>query len=285
MADYLAILFAFICPFFSSLAGEMSLSQHLYRDNFSLGYTSTKWEYSEFATSKDNERIMKDSGNLSGATLKYYSHSPSTSLFMVADLMYLTGNTLYEGQYTDGRSVSIQTRNSIAHLAFGLGTSFDIESLNSVVSLSASAKYRTLQNANSGVQGDYSRKIDYVVAPLQSRLSMITSNGNIIEFGIGYDYFLTGRVYSKLSEAIENHPDVVNFQDKGEIWKAHATYTIVGGTMSFSISPYLKVYRIKDSDTAQVDLLDDQGQVIESRYYYEPANETQMTGLNISVNF
>lgn len=284
MPKLLASLFLIFCPLFSTLAQNMSLSQHLYRDNFSLGYSTTKWDYQEIST-KDNERIMKDSGNLSGATLKYLYLNPDNSMFFVTDLMYLSGNTQYDGQYTNGTPVSIQTKNNITHLSLGVGKAFDLTSMDSVLSFSASLKSRLLENENSGVQGDYSRSINYFVLPIKSSFNMITTSGNILGLAVTYEHFISGKVDSKLSEAIQNHPDVVNYQNKGQILKLEGVYTIVGDQMSFSISPYLKVFKIQDSDTSQVDLLDDNGQILESRYYYEPSNETQMTGLNISVNF
>jgi len=228
---------------------------------------------------------MRDSGNLSGANLKYLYLNPDNSMFFVTDLMYLSGNTQYDGQYTNGTPVSIQTKNNIAHLSLGVGKAFDLTSMDSVLSFSASAKTRLLENENSGVQGDYSRSINYFVLPVKSSFNMITSSGNVFGLAVTYEHFISGKVDSKLSEAIQNHPDVVNYQNKGQIWKIEGVYTIVGDQMSFSISPYLKVFKIQDSDTAQVDLLGDNGQVLETRYYYEPSNETQMTGLNISVNF
>lgn len=284
MPKILAFLLLLLTPGMGVLAGDLSLSQHLYRDNLSFGYSTSNWDYREVST-KSNEQIMKDSGQLSGGTIKYTHFGILHSVYFTTELMYLSGNTTYDGQYTSGKPVSIRTKNNISHLSLGVGKAFDLEGINSVLSFSASIKSRTLNNENSGVQGDYSRKINYYLLPLQSSLNIITSSGNIIGFSGSYEHFISGRVDSRLSEAIQNHPDVVNFQNKGQIWKIEANYTIVGSEMSFTISPYLKIIKIEDSDKAQVDLLDDSGQVLETRYYYEPANETKMTGLNISLNF
>ncbi len=279
-----AFILVLMCPLVGVFAGELSLTQHLYRDNVSLGYSTSNWDYREVST-KSNEQIMRDSGQLSGATIKYVHLGMPSTIYFTSEFMYLSGNTTYDGQYTSGDPVSIQTRNNIYHLSLGVGKAFEVQSMNSVFSFSASLKSRTLENENSGAKGDYSRKISHYLFPLQSSWNYITTSGNIFGISATYEHFISGEVSSRLSEAIENHPDVINYQSKGQIWKLEGSYTIVGSDMSFSISPYLKIIKVEDSDAAQVDILDDNGQVLESRYYYEPENETKMTGLNISLQF
>ncbi|MCO4792080.1 MAG: hypothetical protein KC493_00090 [Bacteriovoracaceae bacterium] len=285
MLKIYALIFIIFAPVFNTLAGDFSLSSHVHRDNLRVGYETAKWDYREYDQDKSNEQIMKDSGTMKGFTVDYSNFISSNDYYWFGNWNYLSGNTVYDGQYSDGTAVKINTQNSISSFSLGLGKSSDIEVMDAVWDLSIALNGRLLKNANSGVQGDYSREISYTMIPVHTGLDFVLSSGNIFGLGLTYNHLLIGNVKSNLGEAIPDHPSIENKQDKGKSLKFEAQFTFVGEGYSFTVSPYYRIYQIEDSDVAEVQLLDDNDEVLETRYYYEPANTTKMTGLNLTINF
>jgi hypothetical protein len=129
--------------------------------------------------------------------------------------------------------------------------------------------------------GAYEREILYWYIPFGIEMRKALSEKWVGRIKAEYDFFLAGKVYSHLSEAVMGFNDPENEQDSGYGFRFSLELTReLGNLYSLSIEPFFTYWDIDESDLA---ILTYYG--IPTAYVYEPENETRNYGIQVNLHF
>ena len=141
--------------------------------------------------------------------------------------------------------------------------------------------YRYLYNdltgyTSTGAVG-YERYSHYFYVPVGVTLRFRASERWVIAPTLEYDWFLTGRQKSKLSDTGNGFSDANNEQDRGRGYRASLMFE----SRHWAFGPWLHYWNIKDSDTVFVgfDLLG------RATFVTEPENWTREYGIEFRYRF
>ncbi len=238
---------------------------------FSVGLQTATFKYSEPTIN------MKDTSQLSGIRLGMQTPGNQNRLVVSGDLEFLTGSASYDGAYQDGRKLQTSGKNSILTLRGLLGNQFEVNE-NSVLTPFVGIGIRQLANKYDG-PGTYRREIGYTYLPLgldwKTKMTSDWSAG----FAAEYDLFLGGTVKTRLSDVDSSLPDIENKQSSGSGYRVSATIQYKIQNYEIGIQPFYHYWKIADSDKYIVT----DGQITAA--FYEPENETSITGIDLSLQF
>lgn len=221
--------------------------------------------------------LMKDNGRLSGLIVKGYFPLAAPATLLRGDFEYLSGSGIYDGAFQDGTPLVSETQNRISNVRVLYGNQFVFENDSHAITYSGLG-FRNLTNTQSG-PGSYKREISYTYLPLGAEWSKQVSKKIIVGAGVEYDLFLSGTVKTHLSDVDSRLPDIENRQRSGTGYKVSAKFQWMLDSVTISLEPFYQSWKVADSDMKQV--------VADSKIYgfYEPENETKITGANLVVAF
>jgi hypothetical protein len=172
----------------------------------------------------------------------------------------------------------MKSKNSILHLQGDIGLVYSL-SENSYLSPFTGLSIRQLTNdEDKSVPYDYTREASYTTLPLGLSLDGIVGNGILIGLSARYHYLLDASTKSRLSDVpgLEKVGTVENIQDKGKGSEVNGYATFkVSEKNSLKINAYYQTWDFADSRPVRAG----------GYQFVEPKNETQMTGLNLSLGF
>lgn len=243
--------------------------------NWSLSAGTLNYSYKEGDLMSINGHMTSIQGSFTG---DFDSMGP---MYFTADLQYASGGTSYDGAtLAEDSSGNIHATPKTsgskdgflnARALFG-GHVFN--DFNSQVNLYGGLAYWRLKNRISG-DGGYDRAIDYIYLPVGFGLKYKITRRLQVYGNADYNVFLTGASDSKLSQVGSNYQDM-NFKlYSGRGYRITAGAAFDMGGWSLSVEPY---YWTWDVDISEYEF---QG----SKVWFEPANKTRMTGVNVSANF
>ncbi len=145
--------------------------------------------------------------------------------------------------------------------------------------------YRFLYDTFSKAgEGGYDRRSQYFYSPLGFEFLTKASDDWNIGLNAEYDIFIRGWQTSYLSQANTGvprteYPDLTNQQKKGFGFRASIDLIKKSDAMNFLLSPYVRYWHIKQSDTRTVQ---NESFIVEG---YEPENKSTEIGLQAGIEF
>ena len=144
--------------------------------------------------------------------------------------------------------------------------------------------YRYLNDDSSGMissTGDsgYERESNYFYAPLGVTVAKQFKNDWQISINGEYDFFIEGKQKTHLSDASPLLPDITNTQKKGFGIRGFIEAKKSGEQYNFFIGPYVRYWKIEDSDLA----VGVSGNIIV--FGIEPENNSLEVGLRVGFEF
>lgn len=150
--------------------------------------------------------------------------------------------------------------------------------------------YRYLNNDSSGKttttgHSGYERESNYIYSPMGIEFTKLFGlEESDSKWSIGligeYDCFIWGRQISHLSDVNSNFGDIKNTQKKGYGFRASLKIKKQSEKIDFVIEPFFRYWNIKKSEEKNIYY---SGSIW--GYGWEPKNNTQEIGFNISVLF
>jgi hypothetical protein len=234
---------------------------------------------------------VKDEGEMYGVFASYthrfsnafQAENPDRDLMnmMRIDGKFSTGLVDYEGSGTinDIRDYMFETRGV-------LGLDMNVAAYDARMTPYAGLGYRYLYDdtsdrvSSTGASG-YRRKANYFYAPVGVEIEKHFNDNWSVELTTEYDFFLTGRQYSYLSDAVPGLNDIRNKQKKG--WGARAGFKIIRSfeAVDFFVEPFFRYWKIEDSDFVRETF----NGVPTGFVVYEPKNTSTEYGLKIGAKF
>jgi len=128
--------------------------------------------------------------------------------------------------------------------------------------------------------GGYERESNYLYLPVGIEIITGLKNNWCWGAAIEYDYFLSGKQKSHLSDFDPGLNDIDNKQDKGYGLRGVVKFVRKGQRVNFFMEPFIRYWKIEESDR-------------ESAFYYgnyigwwiEPKNKSTEIGCNIGISF
>ena len=254
--DFASYNVGVIIPFDNSKSVDFSMPNN---DRLSIGLVFSNWQYTE-------PDVMTDKGTLSGVLLKY-KLIDNNSNSLIADLRYSYGLSNYSADdgYTGyGGAQRLMDFRLIKNNILG-GFNINLPYLFSGIG------YRRLDDDSRGLTSNgyagYRRTSQYYYIPIGIEKPLEISNNDVTGI-IEYDYFISGKQKSYMSDTQLYSYDVENSQSTG--------YGI-RGSLSFKkngwiIMPFAEYWSINKSNVL-------------SEGWCEPKNNTKEFGLKIFKTF
>jgi hypothetical protein len=234
---------------------------------------------------------VKDEGEMYGVFASYthrfsnafQEQNPDRDLMnmMRIDGKFSTGLVDYDGSGTinDIRDYMFETRGV-------LGLDMNVAALDARLTPYGGLGYRLLYDdtsnrlSSTGASG-YRRKANYFYAPVGVEFEKHFNDKWSFELTTEYDFFLTGRQYSYLSDAVPGLNDIRNKQKKG--WGGRAGFKITRSfeKADFFIEPFFRYWKIEDSDFVTETF----NGVPTGFVVYEPKNTSTEYGFKIGAKF
>jgi hypothetical protein len=214
--------------------------------------------------------LMELDGSLYGV-IGSYMHRISDGLGFTLSLSYAFGSdTDYTGSTWGGTPVTAKADDYIVEFRGLLGYS----------NFFAGIGYRYWNNWVKAT-GGYEREILYCYVPIGIEASSPLSEKWTWGIQAEYDYFVQGKVYSYLSEAIDgyNNPEVDQYGGYGYRFSVEFKRELTN-LHALSIEPFYIYWDIDESDPA---LLTQYG--VPKGYVIEPENETENFGIQVNFYF
>lgn len=248
-----------------------SRQKTLYDKHFEVGPEIASFKYKE-------PGLMQDSGTLYGIRGSFFHELETDPIFVFADFNLLLGNTTYKGSLVNLNTgahtpKTDKSRNTITNIRGGGGL-FITKSHNSYSGAFLGLGVRGLTNKVAG-EGSYTREINYLYFPFGVTGRQTLSGNWFIGGSAEYDLFVAGSVRSKLSEADSRLDDVTTHQESGRGHRLSLTSGIDMDSTSILFEIYHQYWKVDESTVGFSGLLG----------FVEPANETTINGLNISMLF
>ncbi|HAZ13779.1 MAG TPA: hypothetical protein DCY86_13385 [Bdellovibrionales bacterium] len=234
--------------------------------NFSVYYAKADFDYKE-------PGLMSITGDLSGFGVVYqYREAAHVTL----EYESLSGNNGYDGQTQDGVPLQTRTEDKITNLRFSVGV--PVIQLSRFIAVPYIGIGSRKWDDKLLGEGGYRREIQYTYAPagLHAEVQVATF---LSFFASGeYDYFISGKVNSHLSDADPLLPDIENKQKKGKGQRYSAGATLSMYNLFCRLHYFVRKWKIKDSEQVKTQISLGPFGVVELTFV-EPANETKTTGI------
>lgn len=217
--------------------------------------------------------LMSDRAVLTGFDLQAWIPTTSERLAVKGGLNYVSGTGTYDGQTMSGVPLTASTVNYI----FNLRGLLDWKTLSSDhfdFDLFGGFAARGLANNQSG-PGSYRREITYSYLPVGFLATAKFKPGISIGLGAEYDVFVGGTVRTHLSDASSSLPDLENTQKSGRGQRLNAQISGDFGRFAVNLEYYTQYWFVDDSNVVYVG----------TTGFYEPKNDTSISGLALSVTF
>jgi hypothetical protein len=136
--------------------------------------------------------------------------------------------------------------------------------------------YRTLlddlggRTSTTGARG-YDRISQYHYVPIGLETTIAGGSGWTFKPTVEYDYFITGRQESKLSQASTGLPDLTHTQDSGFGLRGSLMAATTWADRPIEFGPFVRYWNIDDSEVKSG--------------FFEPENETVEAGLALKLGF
>lgn len=214
--------------------------------------------------------VMELDGTMYGITGTYIHHSEN-GLRSTLCLRYAFGSAVdYTGGTWGGTPVKAKADDYVV----------EIRGLVGGRNLFTGIGYR-YWNDRIKASGAYGREVLYWYLPFGMEVSKPLSEKWVGRIKAEYDFFVAGKVYSNLSEAVMGFNDTENKQDSGYGFRfSFELKRELENLHSLSIEPFFIYWDIDESDHA---ILTYYG--IPIGYVYEPENETRSYGVQVSLYF
>ena len=233
--------------------------------NFSIG-TET------FFTTYDEPGVMHNEGWLDGVSYSL-SYQEQRNWSIKLEGMVAIGQVDYSseksGTMSDQNNYMADTRGIIEYIPD-----------NSYISFFSGLAYRYLENDAQGRVSStnnwgYNRISHYIYSPIGINLTFIQTGDWQFMLKLEYDRFWFGVQESELGY-VSGYDDIRNNQYSGYGYRySFAIQKKINTDCWISISPFFRYWNIDDSEVV----------ADSSSRYWEPANETNEYGVNISVLF
>lgn len=256
------------------------------KHTFNIAFETESYNYRE----PKMDHAVRWDGTMSGVSLEYVGRSVFTALneidpgdpsFLSMELRYMQGSVDYEGWVSTSGPNPVYTKSNIN----------DIDDYYMEGRLLAGAVY---QIPNSGVEfrpyfgfgirylvdklnekseSGYRRTSNYVYVPIGFITKFTMSKGWALSLNPEFDWFLSGRQRSRLSDipGYAAFGTIKNKQDEGYGLRMSAKLEKSFGATGLFVEPFVRYWRVQKSD--------------EVYGSYEPNNETKEWGVKIGLSF
>lgn len=220
--------------------------------------------------------LMKESGTMYGIHGHYFTHFNNSKWFIQPELALLRGSLRYDGQYQDGTPATSNTEDSLTELRVLFGMSFQTTS-KWILRPFGGLGMRMLKDKILG-SGGYRREISYTYLPFGVQaLKSLNEKWNL-ELKAEYDFFVSGKVTSYLSDTSVTYPDLVNEQRKGYGMRASVMAScLLSEKTTLAFGPFIQYWDIEDSEKTTV------RNSYRTITGYEPKNDSRFYGLQVSA--
>ncbi|KIX13467.1 hypothetical protein [Dethiosulfatarculus sandiegensis] len=240
--------------------------------NFELGvgYQLTHMKYTESG--------IEEKGFLNGLYLNATWHTPTYGMMLKLEGEVGVGTIDYDGETWGGTPVSSSGDNQLLNLRFALGKDLDISPTAAITPyLGLALRY---WNDKQDGSGGYERETTYYYLPIGIELNIKPQDNMRLTFTAEYDFFLSGKNKSHLSDVSPGFNDVDLDQNSGMGFRLAARLVWDMQTIAFTAEPFFRYWDIDESDRA---LLTFWGQPVSN--VVEPDNDTKIFGLRLGVLF
>lgn len=260
--------FSFLFVFLVSTA-QAQEAQLLPKHDLALNYSLFSFYY--------EEPVMDLTGYLTGPAVSYTHHTDSNIMLHIG-AEFLMGETDYDGQYTDGTSLSTDTDDYLWNLRLLAGYDFKVDDSFAVTPyLGLGLRY--WNDVIKGT-GGYEREISYFYFPLGLETAKVFAETWKWSTRAEYDLFGGGHVKSHLGDAVAGCNTTENEQDQGWGMRLSTSLLKQFEKVAVSLEASYRYWSVEESDK---DDLTYYGTKI--GYVSEPRNDTQMLGLTLAVHF
>jgi hypothetical protein len=189
--------------------------------------------------------LMQESGVMYGVTAAYTRIGPD--LMWKVDGTLTTGEVEYVGSYWDGTPLTFSgIRDTMFETRAVLGST-EFVNISSYYLPYIGIGYRYLFDGADEMPGGYRRESNYVYIPLGID-GMVTTKGRwSVGFTAEYDYFISGKQYSYLSDGDPGYHDIENKQSSGYGLRGSLRF-IRSGRNDIILEPFIKYWKIAESD-------------------------------------
>lgn len=221
--------------------------------------------------------LMEEKGMMYGIVGSYAYRN---KLMLKAEGKFAYGQLDYEGATWGGTPLTIKSiENYMWEFRGALGYDFAVKAITITPYLGIG--YRWLQdNTQEKYIGGYQRESNYLYLPIGVEAVVNLGNGWSLGAAGEYDVFLWGKQISYLSDLDPGFNDPENKQTKGYGVRGSITLAKKGEKAGFIIEPYIKYWKIEDSD---VELLTYYGTPFS--YVLEPENNSTEIGCKLAITF
>ncbi len=231
---------------------------------FSVGLVTSYFSYVE-------PSFMREYGFLQGVALGYEQLSESETYLFETEADYQLGHLTYDGAVVSSgiSTPSVQrAADSILNLRGTVGYVNQLES-GWTLAPYAGIGYRLLKDKIEGVSS-YLRTVSYLYAPIGARLDLPISEFFSIVTTADIDVILYGMVVSQLSDVNPSFPDL-QMTNSGVGYSASISLKYGFENFTGYLTPYYQKWDIQRST--------------QSMGFVEPANQTDLVGLNVGADF
>jgi hypothetical protein len=227
-------LLTFLALFFFNGSSVLALSP----SSFDAGAQLSHITYKE-------PGLMQESGIMYGVTGAYTS--VGRRLMWRVDGTLSTGEVEYVGSYWDGTPLTVKgIRDTMFETRAILGST-EFVNISSYYFPYIGIGYRYLFDGADKAPGGYRRESNYLYIPLGID-GMVTTKGRwSLGFTVEYDYFVSGRQFSSLSDADPGYNDIESKQSSGYGLRGSLRF-IRAGRNDIILEPFIKYWKIAESD-------------------------------------
>lgn len=217
-------------------------------------------------------------GWMYGIRTSYTQHSPKNHLMGSLEGRYAVGGVDYDGFLSNGTPHTDSGTDHFFEIRGKGGYDWAAGKIVTTPFLGIGFRYwlDDLESANA-----YERNIRYLYSPIGVAMTYAVSDRWTWGMELEYDFFWRGWVTSHLSDVNASFNDPKNRQKNGYgVRGSLSVERLVNKGLSVSVKPFIRYWRIDDSDTSAVTFA---GTLIGAGQ--EPANKTIESGLEITFAY
>jgi len=250
----------------SNETGTLFIPKH----TFQIGPEISYIKYSESSLN------VEETGVMYGIDASYAYHD---GVMLKGEVGYSFGYMDYKGS---GEADNIE--DTLLEMRVLAGYDFFLNPA-SVITPYVGFGYRHLSDNGGGKltstgYAGYDRKTQYYYIPVGIRTNNDAGNGWSWGITAEFDYFCKGKQTSCLSDVDPGYNDVENKQKDGHGFRGSFIVQKKGETISYSIEPFIRYWKIDDSETATVTYYG-----VPDGYAWEPQNNSTQFGIMLTVMF
>ncbi len=246
--------------------GNILIPKH----TFQIGPEISYIKYSESSLN------VEETGVMYGIDASYAYHD---GIMIKGEIGYSYGYVDYKGS---GEADNIE--DTLLEMRVLAGYDFSLNPA-SVITPYIGFGYRQLSDDGGGEltstgYAGYDRKTQYYYIPVGIRTYNDAGNGWYWGITAEFDYFCKGKQTSCLSDVDPGYNDVENKQRDGHGFRGSFIVEKRGETVSYAIEPFVRYWKIDDSETATVTY-----NGVPEGYAWEPQNNSTQFGVMLTVLF